>query len=120
MTTETGTGLQTIRQSWEAEALYAEAESAAGLWKGDGEEEIHLFRGEVAENDSPGSGRSDEPGIEPFVQLSGETVFRKRLHLDDPACHGAQLAFIALEDGGERGHPLLLGQRPGGPPASLP
>ena len=97
MTTETGTGLRTIRQSWEAEALYAEAESAAGLWKGGGEEEIHLFRGEVAENDSPGSGRSDEPGIEPFVELSGERVYRKRLHLDDAACHGARLAFIALE-----------------------
>ena len=97
MTTGTDTELQTIRQSWEAEALYAEAEAAGGLWKGAEEEEIHLFRGEVVENDSPGSGRSDEPGIEPFVQLAGETVFRKRLHLDDPACHGAQLAFIALE-----------------------
>ena len=97
MTAGTDTERLSIRKFWEAEALYAEAEAAAGLWKGEAEDEIRLFRGEVVENDSPGSGRSDEPGIEPFVQLSGETVYRKRLDLEDPACDAAQAAFIALE-----------------------
>ncbi len=97
MTAGTDTERLSIRKFWEAEALYAEAEAAAGLWKGEAEDEIRLFRGEVVENDSPGSGRSDEPGIEPFVQLSGETVYRKRLDLKDPACDAAQAAFIALE-----------------------
>lgn len=97
MTVATEAELQRICQSLDAETMYAEAEGAAGLWKGEAEEEIHLFRGEVVESDSPGSGRSDEPGIEPFVQLGGDTVFRKLLHVDDPACDAAQIAFIAIE-----------------------
>ena len=97
MTVATEAQLQHICQSLDAETMYAEAEGAAGIWKGEAEEEIHLFRGEVVESDSPGSGRSDEPGIEPFVQLGGDTVFRKLLHVDDPACDAAQIAFIAIQ-----------------------
>ena len=80
-----------------AEEIYASAAKATDLWMGRQDEGIHLFRGQVVENDAPGSGRSDQEGIEPFVELCGQTVFRKNLHLDNPAVLGTQLAFIAKE-----------------------
>lgn len=81
----------------EATSLYREADLARGLWKGDGEDHIHLFCGEVVENDSPGSGRSDDPEIEPFYALEGAGELRKVLHLDRTECLGAQIGFIAIE-----------------------
>ncbi|MDE2812658.1 MAG: hypothetical protein OXM01_06530, partial [Gemmatimonadota bacterium] len=80
-----------------AEEIYASAAKTTELWMGGQDEGIRLFRGQVVENDAPGSGRSDKEGIEPFVELSGQTVFRKILHLDNPAVLGTQLAFIAKE-----------------------
>ena len=80
-----------------AEEIYASAAKTTDLWMGRQDEGIHLFRGQVVENDAPGSGRSDQEGIEPFVELHGQTVFRKILHLDNPAVLGTQLAFIAKE-----------------------
>ena len=80
-----------------AEEVYASADKLTDLWMGRQDEGIRLFRGEVVENDAPGSGRSDQEGIEPFVELCDQTVFRKILHLDDPAVIGSQLAFIAKE-----------------------
>ena len=80
-----------------AEDIYTDAVKTTDLWMGRQDEGIRLFRGQVVENDAPGSGRSDQEGIEPFVELHGQTVFRKSLHLDDPAALGTQLAFIAKE-----------------------
>ena len=98
-----------------AEAIYANADKAIDLWMGRQDEGIRLFRGQVAENDAPGSGRSDAEGIEPFVELRGQMVFRKILPLDDPAALGTQLAFIAKEREDNQatlqftinGHPVL-------------
>ena len=79
------------------EDIYTSAAKTTDLWMGRQDEGIRLFRGQVVENDAPGSGRSDQEGIEPFVELRGQTVFRKILHLDNPAVLGTQLAFIAKE-----------------------
>ena len=98
MTVQTATAPQTLMTSLEARSLYDEADRAAGLWMGDGEDHIHLFRGEVVENDSPGSGHSDDPGIKPFFALAGDTEIRKTLRLDGTECLGAQIGFIAIED----------------------
>ena len=71
-----------------AEEIYTSAANTTDLWMGRQDEGIRLFRGQVVENDAPGSGRSDQEGIEPFVELRGQTVFRKtctwiiRLHLE--------------------------------------
>ena len=99
----------------QAGETYASAAKTTNLWMGRQDEGIHLFRGQVVENDAPGSGRSDQEDIEPFVELRGQTVFRKILHLDDPAVIGTQLAFIAKERQDNQstlrftinGHPVL-------------
>lgn len=88
---------QRVTTFMKAEEIYASAANTTDLWMGGQDEGIRLFRGQVVENDAPGSGRSDQEGIEPFVELHGQTVFRKILHLDNPAVLGTQLAFIAKE-----------------------
>ena len=88
---------QRVTNLLNAGEIYGSAEQAMGLWMGDGEEGIHLFCGEVVENDAPGSGRSDQSDIEPFFELSGQLVLRKVLQLDEVSGTGAQLAFIAKE-----------------------
>ena len=88
---------QRVTNLFNAGEIYGSAEQAMGLWMGDGEEGIHLFCGEVVENDGPGSGRSDQSDIEPFFELSGQLVVRKVLQLDEVSGTGAQLAFIAKE-----------------------
>ena len=93
---------KTVTTALDAAALYADADRARGLWKGDADDHVHLFRGEVVENDSPGSGRSDHPDIEPFFALEGATELAKVLHLDKAECLGAQLAFIAREAAGNQ------------------
>ncbi len=81
----------------DAREIYETAECVLNLWKGDGDEHIQLFRGEVVENDAAGMGRSDEEGIEPFIDVAESTVLRKVLHLDESQTAGARLAFVARE-----------------------
>ncbi len=78
-----------------ASRIYEDAE-IHNLWMGDHHSGIHLFRGQVIENDAPGSGRS--PDIEPLIDVAPGTVYRKVLHLDDCRTEGAQLAFVATEE----------------------
>ncbi len=75
------------------------------LWMGDAEEGIHLFRGDVVENDSPGAGRSDAEGREPFIEVSGSMVLRKALRLDSRPVGGVRIAFIGRE---RKGHEATL------------
>ena len=63
------TVVQRITTSFSADTIYEQADRAIGLWKGDTENHIHLFQGEVVETDSPASGRSDDPDIQPFSML---------------------------------------------------
>ena len=97
MTVSTALKEQRVTIFMKAEEVYTSAAKTTDLWMGQQDEGIRLFRGQVVENDAPGSGRSDQEDIEPFVEVSGQTVFRKTLHLDDPAVLGTQLAFIAKE-----------------------
>ena len=50
---------QAVTTSITADEIYAVAAQASNLWMGKDDEGIRLFRGEVIENDAPGSGRSD-------------------------------------------------------------
>ena len=97
MTVATPRKEQRVTIFMQAEEIYTSAAKTTELWMGRQDEGIHLFRGQVVENDAPGSGRSDQEDIEPFVELHGQTVLRKILHLDNPAVLGTQLAFIAKE-----------------------
>ena len=89
---------KTIRIPVDAETLYHEAESAIRLWKSSEEDGIRLFRGEVVESDSPGSGHSDNPEIEPFIRVEGPVEIRKTLRLDKAVSHESEIGFIAIED----------------------
>jgi len=91
-----------ITAHFDAAKLYRDAERTLGLWKADTEDKIQLFRGEVIESDSPASGHSDDPSIEPFIRLDGPLEVRKSLHLDRVDCFGAQIGFIAIEDPNNR------------------
>ena len=97
MTVQMQVKRQQVTMLLNAAEIYADAEWAKGVWKGAEKEGICLSRGEVVENDAPGSGRSDQEGIEPFFGLSGQVVLSKVLHLDEVETEGAQLAFIAKE-----------------------
>ena len=97
MTVSTALKEQRVTIFMQAEEVYTSAAKTTDLWMGRQDEGIRLFDGQVVENDAPGSGRSDQEHIEPFVEVSGQTACRKTLHLDDPAALGAQLAFIAKE-----------------------
>jgi hypothetical protein len=94
MTVEKTTKEQRITALSTAAEIYETAETH-DLWMGATGQGIHLFRGEVIENDSPGAGV--EEGIGPYVGLSGQTVLRKVLHLKDPRTERVQLAFAARE-----------------------
>lgn len=88
---------QAVTTSITADEIYAVAAQASNLWMGKDDEGIRLFRGEVIENDAPGSGRSDQEEIEPFIAVHGRTALRKFFDLDEPTSAGLQLAFIARE-----------------------
>ena len=115
MTVSTARKEQRVTIFTKAEEAYTSAAKTTDLWMGQPDEGIRLFRGQVIDNDAPGSGRSDQEDIEPFVEVSGQTVFRKTLQLDDPAVLGTQLAFIAKERQDNQstlqftinGHPVL-------------
>ena len=82
----------------DAEQLYREAESISTLWMANDDDGICLFRGEVIESDSPGSGRSDNPEIKPFIRVDGQIKIRKTLYIEDSTCEAAEIGFIAIED----------------------
>ncbi len=82
----------------DAEQLYREAESISTLWMANDDDGICLFRGEVIESDSPGSGRSDNPEIKPFIRVDGQIEIRKTLYIEDSTCETAEIGFIAIED----------------------
>jgi hypothetical protein len=79
-----------------AEQLYQRALRVQDLWWQPGESGIHLQRGIVVQNDSPGCGkRDDDAGV--FEELSANLVLRKELEISGPLPHQAQIAFIAKE-----------------------
>lgn len=92
------TDSQAVTTTFDAAALYEDADRALGLWKGDAEDQIHLFRGEVVESDSPGSGRSDDHGIQPFMRLDGTTQISKTLDLPIADGTPVQIGFVGIED----------------------
>ncbi len=104
MIVQTEVKTERVTAEFTAAAIYETAE-ARGLWMGAGDEGIHLFRGDVVENDSPGAGRSDEEGREPFVEVSGSTALRKVLRLDSRPVERVQIAFIGRE---RKGHEATL------------
>jgi len=81
----------------QARQIYGEARAIHNLWMEGGDSGIRLFEGEVVECDASGAGRSDQPGVEPFLELSEGVVLRKHLRLDDARTGGAHLAFIGRE-----------------------
>jgi len=90
------TSAQRVTVVYTADQIYQETE-LRDLWMGESDAGIHLFYGEVVENDGSGAGRSDEEGIEPFIAVDGRTVLRKVLRLDEPRVQKAMLAFVARE-----------------------
>ena len=80
----------------DAEQLYREAESISTLWMANDDDGICLFRGEVIESDSPGSGRSDNPEIKPFIRVDGQIEIRKTLYIEDSTCEAAELSLIHI------------------------
>ena len=87
---------QRISTVYAADLIYEEAE-LRDLWMGEEDSGIQLFRGEVVENDSPGAGRSDEEGIDPFIAVDGEKVLHKVLRLKEARTEEVLLAFVARE-----------------------
>ena len=124
MSTET-TPARTVTIVQHAAEIYRDAVEARNLWMGEDDPGIQLFRGEVVENDSPGSGRPDDASIPPFMALEGDLVLRKVLGLADARADGAQLAFLGRELVGHQatlrfavnGHEVL---RPPSPIAASP
>jgi len=104
-----------------AAEIYEAAEYVSGLWKGETDEGLGLFRGEVVENDSPGAGRSDDADIEPFLPLTAATQLRKVLHLEAAPGASAQLAFVAREAEGNTATLVFLvnGEEVRRPPSSV-
>jgi hypothetical protein len=79
-----------------AEHLYQRALRVQDVWWQSGESGIHLQRGIVVQNDSPGCGRrDDDAGV--FEELSANVVLRKELEISGPIPQHAQIAFIAKE-----------------------
>lgn len=104
MALQTMVEAQQVTTCFNATEIYETAE-VRNLWMGESDQGIHLFYGEVVENDSPGAGRSDDGEVLPFVEIAGQVVLRKTLHLEDPRTEGAQVAFIGRE---RRGHQATL------------
>ena len=96
--------VEQVTSDWRAVEIY-ETASIQNLWMSGDDEGIHLFRGSVLENDSPGAGRSDDEGREPFVEVSGDRVLRKALLLEAVPKEAMKLAFIARE---RKGHQATL------------
>ena len=90
MTVETATR-QRFETTQTAALIYQEADRVQNLWMGAADRGIGLCRGQVVENDGPGGGRSDDSTIAPFIDLSGATLVRKYLQLDDPRTPGWEL-----------------------------
>src|ERR1700722_7785985 len=82
--------------SWNAEQLYERALRVDDSWWEPGESAIHITRGIVVQNDSPGCGRrDDDAGV--FEEISGTTVLSKDLDISGAPPKRAQLAFIGAE-----------------------
>lgn len=97
-------GYRRIETRFPAREIYG-ASDVTDLWMGDEEDGIRLFKGSVAENDSPGAGRSDDLDEDPFLALSGRVALAKTLTLALRPPGKAQVAFIARE---RRGHSATL------------
>lgn len=97
-------GYKRIETRFPAREIYG-ASDVTDLWMGDEEDGIRLFRGSMAENDSPGAGRSDDLDEDPFLALSGRVALKKTLTLAQRPPGKAQVAFIARE---RRGHSATL------------
>jgi hypothetical protein len=78
------------------EQLYQSALKLEDTWWEQGESGIHLARGIVVENDSPGCGKRDnDAGV--FEEISGDVVISKELEITGPVPADVQLAFIGRE-----------------------
>ncbi len=81
------------------------------VWMGDSDDGIHLFYGEVIENDSPMMGRDSEryerdgKPWDPFEPLGDGIILRKTLILDDVSTDEVDLTFVARE---REGHNATL------------
>lgn len=94
----------TVTQVLSARDIYESGE-IHNLWMNPGDPGITLVRGQVIETDGPGAGRSDDEGREPFIEVSGDRVLRKKLVLDRTPEASAKVAFIGME---RRGHSATL------------
>jgi len=75
------------------------------VWMDKADDGIHLFGGQVIENDSAGAGRSDDEGRVPFSEISGDMAVKKTLHLEMVPPGVTRLAFIGQE---RKGHQATL------------
>ncbi len=79
-----------------AEQIYQQALRVQDVWFQPGDSGIHLQRGMLVQNDSPGCGRRDnDAGV--FEELSGSVVLRKELEISGPVPQRAEIVFIAKE-----------------------
>ena len=90
-----------IVNQFSSEQIYQDAE-IHNVWKGECDSCIHLFHGEVVENDAPGSGSSE---AETFFEIAEGTIYRKTLEVRDGRAERVQVAFIAME---KEGHDATL------------
>jgi len=81
------------------------------VWMGEKEDAIHLYYGELIENDSPMCGRDDEVyqkdghAWDPYEPIEKDIVLRKTLTVTDPCTDEVQVTFIGRE---RRGHDATL------------
>lgn len=93
--------VETVRTATE---VY-ETGQVQNVWMDASDEGIHLFCGQVIENDGAGAGRSDDEGRVPFSDVSGDMALKKTLHLDRMPKGSVRLAFIGQE---RKGHQATL------------
>ena len=101
MALATGKRVETVVS---AARLY-ETAALQNLWMDPSDAGIHLFCGQVIENDGPGGGNSDDEGRQPFGEVSGGTAFKKMVLLDVAPAGRVRLAFIGQE---RKGHQATL------------
>jgi hypothetical protein len=82
--------------AFSAEQLYQGALRIQDVWWQPGESGIHLQRGIVIQNDSPGCGRRDDDA-DIFEEVSANVVLRKELEISGPLPRQAEIAFVAEE-----------------------
>ncbi len=79
-----------------AKQIYQQALRIQDVWFQPGDSVIHLQRGVLIQNDSPGCGRRDnDAGV--FEEVSGSVVLRKELETSGPIPEHAEIVFIAKE-----------------------